>query len=54
MHHGLEALLTSQRAYADASDAARRFIEQRFDEASVLAPYLDAIVGANKPSRQAA
>jgi hypothetical protein len=54
MNRGLAELLTSQHAYMAASHAARRFMAQRFDETAVLAPYLDAIVGANRPSRQAA
>jgi glycosyltransferase involved in cell wall biosynthesis len=51
MNQGLERLLRSDRAYSAASGAALKFIEQRFDEKSVLLPYLDAIVGVRDQPR---
>lgn len=51
MSEGLEELLRSGRAYSAASDAALKFIEQRFDEKSVLLPYLDAVLGVSDQPR---
>ena len=42
---GLDALLRSEPTYRRASCAAKEFMAKRFNEAQVLAPYLDAISG---------
>jgi glycosyltransferase involved in cell wall biosynthesis len=50
MIQGLEAMLHSDEAYESARDAALKFMDHRFGEKKVLAPYLDAIMGS-KSSR---
>jgi glycosyltransferase involved in cell wall biosynthesis len=42
---GLEQMLHSEEAYESARVAALQFMDQRFGEKTVLAPYLDAIIG---------
>jgi len=46
MTQGLKEMLHSENAYGAARRAALAFMEERFDNKVVLAPYLDAIVGA--------
>jgi len=45
MTAGLDALLNSDNAYQAASSAALEFIERRFGDDTVLAPYLEALTG---------
>jgi hypothetical protein len=45
-------MLHSDSAYAAASHAALQFMEQRFNEKAVLAPYLAAIEGAATQSTE--
>ena len=44
MIEGLREMLESDAAYRSAGAAALRFMDQRFGEKTVLAPYLDAIM----------
>ena len=44
MIEGLREMLESDAAYRSAGAAALRFMDQRFSEKTVLAPYLDAIM----------
>jgi glycosyltransferase involved in cell wall biosynthesis len=51
---GLETMLQSDSAYRAASSAALEFMEKRYGETTVLAPYLDAIKGAQDDARASA
>lgn len=48
MQQGLEQMLRSDKAYQAVRTAALAFMESRFNEATVLAPYLDALSGAGE------
>jgi glycosyltransferase involved in cell wall biosynthesis len=50
MIQGLKAMLYSEEDYASARAAALKFMEHRFGEKKVLAPYLDAIMGSTNSS----
>jgi len=46
MIQGLQVMLGSHSAYEAARDASLKFMDQRFGDETVLAPYLDAITGS--------
>lgn len=43
---GINEMLESEVAYGKARDAALRFTDERFGDETVLAPYLDALLGS--------